>query len=302
MYIYVYTNKINGHQYVGQTNNLKLRFNGHKSDSYNKNSHSYNYPLHAAIRKYGIDNFEFKVLEEVETQEKANEREKFWIKEKKSHVSFGGYNISFGGGGYSREKLTWEELKEKGKLFTGEEIEDIQNRLLNNEKYVDIISFYAPRLTSSFLSNLNNGWNYKNPSLNYPLKKDFVGEGRFSKEEIKVIKDEIKSGLIYKEIKKRHGIKSIGLLSLINSGKIYHDDNEKYPLIVKGCADKSWINSCLYDIIFTSLTLKDIAKKYNKSPSTIKKLAGGQANKQNYLIYPIRAHLNENKELYKSHN
>ena len=40
-FIYIYTNKINGHQYVGQTNDIQKRFNGHKSDSYNKNSHSY---------------------------------------------------------------------------------------------------------------------------------------------------------------------------------------------------------------------------------------------------------------------
>ena len=40
---------------------------------------------------------------------------------------------------------------------------------------------------------------------------------------------------------------------------------EKYPLIVKGCADKSWILPCLKDIIFSADSLSQIAKKYNKT-------------------------------------
>ncbi len=298
MYIYVYTNKINGHQYVGQTNNLRKRFNGHKSDSFNTKSHSYNYPLHAAIRKYGIDQFSFEVLEEVETQQEADEREKYWIKKLRSHISDGGYNITFGGDGCSKMPLTWEELLERGKVFSGKEILDIQNRLVNGEKYEDIMGIYSPRLTNTFLSNLNRGYNYKNPNLSYPLKKDFTGERGFSKEEIKVIREEIKSGLKYDEIKKRHGIRSSGFISMINSGKYYFDKSETYPLIVKGCSDKSWIADCLYDIIFSSLTLKQIAVKYKKAESTIKKLAQGRANKQNYLVYPIRSHLEENRKLY----
>ena len=300
-FIYLYTNKINGHQYIGQTNNLQKRFNGHRSDSFNINSHSYNYPLHNAIRKYGIENFSFEVLESGLTQEQANERERFWIKEKKTHISQGGYNITYGGDGHAVEKLSWEELKNKGKIFNGEEIEDIQNRLLKGEKYDDIINYYTPRLTRTFLSNINNGVNYKNPNLNYPLKKDFSGEGNFSKEEIKIIKEEIKSGLIYEEIKKRHGIKSSGFLSMINTGKYYFDPNEKYPLIVKGCADKSWIRNCIYDILFSKDSLAKIAKKYNKSESTIRKLGQGVSNKQEYLIYPLRTCLEKNKAIFKEY-
>ena len=299
MYIYVYTNKITGQQYVGQTNNLQKRYNGHKSDSYNKNSHSYDYPLQTAIREYGLDNFAIDVLEEIKTKEEANNREQYWIEKMESHISKGGYNISLGG--TKRNSLTWEELKEKGKLFTGKEIEDIQQRLIKGEKYNDIIDFYAPRLTRTFLSNINHGTNYKTPSLDYPLKKNFKGEGNFSLEEIAEIKNEIKSGMIYSEIAKKHGIKSKGFLSMINSGKYYYDENENYPLKLKGCADKSWIKDCLRDIIFSSDSFPMIAKKYNKHSSTISKLAQGRANKQEYLIYPIRSHIEENKELFNKY-
>ena len=300
-FIYVYTNNINGHEYVGQTNNIQLRFNGHKSDSYNKNSHNYNYPLHVAIRKYGLENFTFQVLESDLTQEQANEREIYWIKKRRSHIKDGGYNISLGGDGYSREKLTWEELKEKGKLFTGEEIELIQQKLIKGEKYDDIIEYFSPRLTKTFLSNINRGTNYKNPKLDYPLKKDFSGEGRFSKEEIKQIKEDIKSGINYSDIAKKWNIKSKGFISMVNTGKYYYDPTETYPLLLKGCADKSWIRGCLKDIIFSSDSLVKIAKKYNKAESTIKKLGQGRANKQDYLIYPLRSHREENKEIFNKY-
>lgn len=300
-YIYIYINKINGHKYIGQTNNLQKRFNGHKSDSYNTNSHSYNYPLHNAIRKYGIENFEFKVLESNLTQEEANEKEKYWIQKEKSHISQGGYNITFGGDGCSKEKLTWEELKDRGKLFSGEEIELIQKKLINGEKYDDIIQYFAPRLKKSFLSNINQGVNYRNPELTYPLKENFAGEGRFTKEEIMQIKHEIKSGTKYADIQKKWNIKSAGFLSMVNSGKYYFDPNEKYPLIVKGCADKSWIIDCIEDILFSNNSLSNIARKYNKAESTIKKLNQGRANKQKYLVYPIRSHLEKNKILFNKY-
>ena len=300
-YIYVYTNKINGHKYVGQTNDLRKRYNGHKSDSYNKNSHSYNYPLSCAIRKYGLENFIFEKIEEVETQEEANEREIYWIEKLESHISKDGYNITFGGQQGLKPKMTWEELKDCGKIFSGKEIEDIQNRLIKGEKYDDIINFYAPRLQRSFLSNINQGVNYRNPNLDYPLKKDFQGEGRFSKQEIQEIKEEIKQGVIYSEIAKKHNIKSQGFLSMVNSGKYYFDPNETYPLKLKGCADKSWVRNCLYDLIFSSDSIVKIAEKYGKCESTVKKLGQGRANKQEYLIYPIRSHLQENQEIFKKY-
>ena len=299
--IYIYTNNFNGHQYIGQTNNIKKRFNGHKSDSYNIKSHSYNYPLHGAIRKYGLENFTFEILESGLTQEEANKREKYWIRKKKTHVSQGGYNISLGGDGCLLGKMSWEQLKERGKVFTGEEIELIQNKLINEEKYDDIIRYFTPRLTRTFLSNLNNGVNYKNPSLDYPLKKSFSGEGRFTKEEIKQIKEDIKSKKIYSEIQQKWGIKSAGFLSMVNSGKYYFDPLEKYPLVVKGCADKSWILPCLKDIIFSSDSLKAIVQKHGKAESTTKKLASGRANKQKYLIYPIRSNLEKNKKIFKKY-
>lgn len=61
-YIYCYTNKINGHKYVGQTNNIERRKREHLSDANNPNSKEYNYLFHKKLREYGEDNFIFSIL------------------------------------------------------------------------------------------------------------------------------------------------------------------------------------------------------------------------------------------------
>lgn len=57
--IYLYTNKVNGHQYVGQTVNLNERHKRH-CKNYDKNS-----LIDKAIEKYGESNFELTILESV---------------------------------------------------------------------------------------------------------------------------------------------------------------------------------------------------------------------------------------------
>ena len=62
--IYKITNKLNNKVYIGQSINIPKRFGEHKRNAFNKNTHTYYYPLYKAIRLYGIDNFTFEVLEQ----------------------------------------------------------------------------------------------------------------------------------------------------------------------------------------------------------------------------------------------
>ena len=67
-YIYCYTNRENNKQYIGQTNNIERRKKQHLQDSihcHQGHETSYNSPFHSAIRKYGIDNFNFEILDKV---------------------------------------------------------------------------------------------------------------------------------------------------------------------------------------------------------------------------------------------
>ena len=105
-YIYKFTNKTNGKIYIGQTNNIQKRKNGHRSESFNEKSAGYNLPFHAAIRKYGWENFNFDILEEIcdgESQEYIDEREIFFIQYYHSLKDENGYNITLGGQGQKRK-------------------------------------------------------------------------------------------------------------------------------------------------------------------------------------------------------
>lgn len=92
--IYKITNKINGKAYIGQSINIEKRWKNHKIDYLNKNSHSYDYPLYRAFRKYGINNFTFEIIEECK-EKKLNEKEIFWIEH--YNTFFNGYNQTLGG-------------------------------------------------------------------------------------------------------------------------------------------------------------------------------------------------------------
>ena len=98
--IYKITNLINGNSYVGQSVDIHKRWRQEKEDSNNVNSHSYNYPLMRAFRKYGIENFSFDIIEECNIDE-LNDREVYWVNFYDSF--FHGYNQTLGGDSVSRQ-------------------------------------------------------------------------------------------------------------------------------------------------------------------------------------------------------
>lgn len=93
--IYKITNNINGKSYIGQSINIRKRFNAHKSAAFNPKNRHYNAPLYRAIRKYGIDNFVFEILEECDEAE-LNDREIFYISKYQTYGK-NGYNQDNGG-------------------------------------------------------------------------------------------------------------------------------------------------------------------------------------------------------------
>ena len=90
--VYLRTNKINGKQYVGQTNNFRKR----ESDWKCLKVVYANHLMEDERKKYGLDNFDVKVLAEVETREEAWKLEQQYIKELDTRFP-NGYNRAVGG-------------------------------------------------------------------------------------------------------------------------------------------------------------------------------------------------------------
>lgn len=93
--IYKITNLIDNKCYVGQSRDIQKRFAVHRRTAFNQNSSNYNLPLYRAIRKYGLDNFTFEVLEECKIDE-LDQKEIYYIS---LYNSYGecGYNLTIGG-------------------------------------------------------------------------------------------------------------------------------------------------------------------------------------------------------------
>lgn len=92
--IYKITNMVNGKCYIGQSVDIQKRWRGHRKTMNYPGDHSYNNPLYRAMRKYGIENFSFEVLEECQVSE-LNNKEKYYIALYNSF--FEGYNLTLGG-------------------------------------------------------------------------------------------------------------------------------------------------------------------------------------------------------------
>jgi len=92
--IYMIENKINGKKYIGQSWDIEKRWYGHRHSE--KNVH-----LRSAFNKYGIDNFEFRVLcdfdEHELTQDYLNDLEIAYIDILCTSDPNKGYNKNFGG-------------------------------------------------------------------------------------------------------------------------------------------------------------------------------------------------------------
>lgn len=100
--IYKIENLLNHKVYIGQSKYIEKRWKNHQITAFNSNDKGYDYPLYRAIRKYGIENFSFQVLEEC-SPEQLNEKEKYYISSYNSF--FEGYNQTMGGDGSSNGQL-----------------------------------------------------------------------------------------------------------------------------------------------------------------------------------------------------
>lgn len=117
--VYVFQHKQNHKIYVGKTNNFIRRVAQHKSrslDTYFSRS----------IEKYGLDAFDYFILEEFENEENCFEAEEFWIAFFRSNVKGYGYNLTEGGEGTSGHTwtLTAENKKNMSEAHRGHSLSE----------------------------------------------------------------------------------------------------------------------------------------------------------------------------------
>lgn len=155
--IYKITNNINDKCYIGQSRDIKKRWVSHKNAPFNPNLKEYNYPLYQAIRKYGLENFSFEVLEECQV-ESLNEKEDFWIKKYNSIDSSYGYN------------QTLLNFHQHGFKLTEEQVESITKDLKESITMLEqeIAEKYGVSIHS--IKDINVGRTWKRDNVEYPIR------------------------------------------------------------------------------------------------------------------------------------
>lgn len=88
--VYKITNKINNKSYIGSSIRAEKRWRQHVNAAFNPNSPHYNYPLYQAFRKYGLNNFSFKIL-----KDDFNSIKEMTDYEKEMIIFFNSYNKGY---------------------------------------------------------------------------------------------------------------------------------------------------------------------------------------------------------------
>lgn len=152
--IYKITNQINGKSYIGQSIDIIGRWNRHRSYAQKEDS-----PLYYAIRKYGIENFIFEVIEEC-SLEALNEREIYWISYYNTY--YDGYNQTTGGQGNANYVVK----------LTDEQIQEIVDKLQNsNMTQREIAKMYS--VGEDTISEINQGKTRIQAGISYPIRKNW---------------------------------------------------------------------------------------------------------------------------------
>ena len=129
-YYYSIYCKITGKQYIGITTNIEERWKRHIS-LLNSNKH-HSYKLQEAWNTFGKDNFNFSIIDELETDtENAYKHEKELIEKYDSCNN--GYNVLIGG---QINPIYTEEVYEKMEVQTSYTSKDIMNLVPNQIKTV----------------------------------------------------------------------------------------------------------------------------------------------------------------------
>lgn len=216
--IYKITNNINNKCYIGQTSNIKSRFADHKRN-YQLGGLEEDKLLYKAIRKYGIENFSFEVIEE--DIENYNEREKYWISFYNSYKN--GYNMTPGG----EEPPIQIGEENFNATHTQKQVNEIKRALRESSLPLkEIAKQFNYDVGSISRINIGKLW-YDDEEL-YPIRPESSKEA-MKKRALLIINDLQNTELTQKEIGEKYGL-GRSTITAINRGQNYHQDNINYPI------------------------------------------------------------------------
>lgn len=288
--IYKITNKINSKCYIGQSFDIKTRLKNHIKNINNRNNKTYNYPLYKAIRKYGIENFDFEILKilkgEKINKENLNELEIYYISFFNSYDN--GYNQTLGG----------ERIGEKSNstIYTEEIVYQIRTMYKEGKTLKEVKEKFKNIINENSIKSIYEGrqWKYIMPEIyeNEEIKKLHSDANNIQHEKISKGENNKFSVLTNENVKE--------IIFLLEENKIAINEiankfsvSESTISAINTCQNWNWLHNyknnirkesnpedyCSKEIILNIIksleiepltkTLKEIAKKHNVAESFI---------------------------------
>lgn len=209
--IYKIENLLNGKIYIGQSIQIEKRFEQHKKTAYARKDRNYNNLIYKAIRKYGLENFAFEIIEEVPDNQDLDEREIYWISYYNSYKN--GYNMTPGGGCLRGE----DSPNTKANRDTVIQVRTLYNAHIKKSEIYDLVK---DKLTQSQFEHIwrFETWKDVMPEVNTKENKEFYfhqrgGQRQEGNDARKLSQEEIdyiiylrdKEKLTWKEIAEKTG-------------------------------------------------------------------------------------------------
>lgn len=210
--IYKYENNLNGKIYIGLSSNIQQRYSQHLTAARSNLPNEELMKIDLAIRKYGIDNFSFEIIEEC-SEEQLDEREIYWISYYDSYHN--GYNNTIGGRSlrgenHPRAILTeqdvWEIREQYGKkikrsiAFRPYLERGIKERTLIKVWYGET----WVNIHNDVYSKENKEWHKNQHSVSNNQKKLSSQDRKIKKEEVQLFLKDYNDGMTINAIAKKY--------------------------------------------------------------------------------------------------
>ena len=205
--------------YIGQTvqNPPIKRWLDHYGEINNSSNESY---LYRDIRRFGIENFTFQILEIDISLEDLNKKEVEYREKYKSNNSKYGYNLTKGGNFTVKSVIGKENVR----------------AIINSIKYdkektfVEIARIF--NVSRDIVSDINNGATWYFCDEEYPIRDNSANKNKLTENEVYDIYAKLKNKMSLTDIAKEYNV-SITNISNINQGIIYRFlEDDSYPIYV----------------------------------------------------------------------
>lgn len=186
-YVYQIINILNGKIYIGKASDPAFRLKDHlRVAKGGRHKYGTKYQLiHEAIAKYGIDNFDHRVIQSFMNEDESLVAEKYWIDFFKTNIiKYGkefGYNLSDGGRGssghrpsdFSREKNRNSHI---GKIHS----EQTRKEMSLSKLGKSIGNTFSAKLDVSQVKEIRSlyeiGWSRKDLATKFSVKQNTISQ------------------------------------------------------------------------------------------------------------------------------